>query len=264
MKIFSRAWWKEKRNASKENYGTQEITTCLNCGNTFHGNYCNRCGQKANTNRLTLLQVFSHDLLYGLYNIQGSFFPTLKELFTRPGHATREYVQGKRIDFFNYFTLFVLVVTLHHILQNNTNHRVEDLFATHVNKKVFLLYNNLLRNHEKLVAFALIPINALISLSLFKRVRQNYAEHLVLSVYKTSGSLLVISVYYFISFFLVSQILLKITYVMISLIQTGYEFTFCYQYFSAFHYTKANLVLRCFLVGILSILLFAKKWVLIM
>lgn len=35
-------------------------TLCKNCSKSFSGNYCNNCGQKAGTFRISFLELFHH------------------------------------------------------------------------------------------------------------------------------------------------------------------------------------------------------------
>ena len=74
---------------------------CLNCNNEVKEQFCPICGQKTSTHRFSFSHIFNNGVLNGIFNVNKSLFYTLKELFTRPGHSIREYIQGKRIRHFN-------------------------------------------------------------------------------------------------------------------------------------------------------------------
>jgi hypothetical protein len=68
---------------------------CLNCNNTIDKNFCNICGQKTSTHRFSIKHILDAGILNGIFMINKGFFFTIKELFTRPGHSIREYINGK-------------------------------------------------------------------------------------------------------------------------------------------------------------------------
>lgn len=85
-----------------------ETSTCQNCGNTYTGNYCNRCGQSRNTPRYRLSNAL-RNIAGGFFNIDNGFGRTLTELLYRPGYMIRDFIGGKRVEYFRPFqTLFIL------------------------------------------------------------------------------------------------------------------------------------------------------------
>lgn len=87
---------------------SNETCTCLNCGTTYIGNYCSRCGQSHNTSRYRLSNAL-RNIAGGFFNIDSGFGRTLLELLYRPGYMIRDFIGGKRIEYFRPFqTLFIL------------------------------------------------------------------------------------------------------------------------------------------------------------
>lgn len=85
-----------------------ETCTCLNCGTIYTGNYCNRCGQSRNTPRYRLSNTLKN-IAGGFFNIDNGFGRTLLELLYRPGYMIRDFIGGKRVEYFRPFqTLFIL------------------------------------------------------------------------------------------------------------------------------------------------------------
>lgn len=84
------------------------ISTCLNCGTTYTGNFCHRCGQSRTTARYRLSNAL-RNITGGFFNIDSGFGRTLFELLYRPGYMIRDFIGGKRAEYFRPFqTLFVL------------------------------------------------------------------------------------------------------------------------------------------------------------
>lgn len=88
-----------------------DLICCKNCNHHFEGRFCNFCGQKANTNRLTWKEVF-HYIPHAVLHLDEGFFYTTKQLAIRPGYAIREYLNGKRKQHYNPFLMLVLLAGL--------------------------------------------------------------------------------------------------------------------------------------------------------
>ncbi len=96
------------------------MTTCLNCGNTFEGEYCPHCGQKADTKRLKLLELLRNSI-GPFVGGDSKFLRTCRGLLVRPGHMVREYLQGKRAPYYNPLQLYIFLLTIYAILTYTLN-----------------------------------------------------------------------------------------------------------------------------------------------
>lgn len=85
------------------------MTQCKNCGNIFEGNYCNLCGQSAQTHEINFYFLW-HDLQHGLFHLDKGFPYTLYRLLLRPGHTAREFIEGKRVRHFKPLTFLIVSV----------------------------------------------------------------------------------------------------------------------------------------------------------
>lgn len=84
------------------------LYTCQNCNTTYNGNFCNRCGQSCNTPRYRPSNALKN-IAGGFTNIDSGFGRTLIELLYRPGFMIKDFIGGKRVQYFRPFqTLFVL------------------------------------------------------------------------------------------------------------------------------------------------------------
>jgi len=167
---------------------------CLNCGHEVSNNFCNMCGQSTGTHRLSIMHFILHDMVHSLWHVDRGIFFTLKEVLIRPGYAAIDYIRGRRAGRFPILTLLLLLIGLSLWLRGfnvpdggRSLVRIEDIhnefgkrlhaFATH-NVKWLLL--------------GLLPIGALSTLTIFRRTRLNYTEHLVVNSYVFAGLLVLL------------------------------------------------------------------------
>lgn len=118
-------------------------TICKNCNNQFEGNFCNNCGQAANTHKLNMHFIW-HDLKHGLFHFDNGIFYTIAQLLTKPGYTIREIIDGKRVKHFKPLSFIVVLATvyglLYHFFINNLYHvkpinANEDVISAFVFKK---------------------------------------------------------------------------------------------------------------------------------
>jgi hypothetical protein len=96
--------------------GTGAITAanhqqrCANCQTELQGHYCHACGQRSPVHRT--LAAYGHDILHGVFHLDGKFWRTIPLLLFRPGELTRRYVHGERARFLSPLALFLFSVFL--------------------------------------------------------------------------------------------------------------------------------------------------------
>ncbi len=84
---------------------------CLNCGYPLIGKFCGNCGQKAFLHKDSFWHMASH-FIGDYFHYDSKFWITLKTLFTKPGLAALEYIQGKRVKYLTPIQLYVFVTTV--------------------------------------------------------------------------------------------------------------------------------------------------------
>jgi hypothetical protein len=144
--------------------------SCKNCGNQIQGNFCSNCGQNSKVDRLNL-KTFSAELADSVFQVNRGFFYTLKELFIRPGHSIREFLDGRRKFLFKpiayVFTFSTLYFLISKILDSPT--LIDDFisgFSSGVqeeNSKIEIPLVNWLSNNYAYTTLLLIPIFSLAS-----------------------------------------------------------------------------------------------------
>jgi hypothetical protein len=91
--------------------------TCKNCEHPLDvsDRFCSNCGQKNTTKRLSLNDFF-REFLANFYSYDSKIRKTVTSLFTKPGHAAFEFVEGKRTKYANPFRFYLSVSLIFFIL----------------------------------------------------------------------------------------------------------------------------------------------------
>jgi len=107
----------------------QKHPHCLNCGFKVENfNFCPECGQPNTDRRLTLWQ-FIRDFFDDYFTFDSRFFRSVGPLVVKPGHLTREYLDGRRFRYilpmrlylFTTF-LFFFILTAQSKMQHNNDY----------------------------------------------------------------------------------------------------------------------------------------------
>jgi len=225
---------------------------CLNCSEPLQGNYCIYCGQSAKVHRFTLKHVFSHDFLHAIFHFDKGLFYSIKELFTRPGHAVREYINGRRVAHINYFSMLVLLIMVFSLAEHITPFHYTDLGDGQ--EDIWKAIDSLLKEHPKLMFLTIVPLEATISYLMFQKAKQNYSENIVLNSFKTSATIILNILFLFIVSVIHDIPTERAVNKVMALIVTGYGMWFYYQYFSPFYSNRFILLIKSLLCTLLPIL----------
>lgn len=99
--------------------------TCLNCGTEVPDRFCSHCGQENVDTKESFGHLLSH-FFQDITHYDSKFVLTLKYLFTRPGLLTKEYVNGRRMDYVNPIRLYVFTSFLFFLILGIVNHSSHD------------------------------------------------------------------------------------------------------------------------------------------
>ncbi|KAA3617223.1 MAG: DUF3667 domain-containing protein [Calditrichaeota bacterium] len=183
------------------------METCLNCGKKFEDSFCNHCGQKKITDRITLKSIYL-EFLQTVFLFESHLFRTVKELVISPGNYVKTYLKGKRRPFMAPIQFFLLLLTLYVLVFNLFGDKYFE-YITQVTRvensekiQKFDLNIQNIQTHVKknldIFNFMMPPIMALFFWALFRKQGFNYAESLVFSFYIISiGFLLSIIIIFF-------------------------------------------------------------------
>ena len=163
----------------------EKLTFCKNCNHSFMGKFCNNCGQDAETHRLSFHYIW-HDLQHGLFHFDNGIFYTIKQLLTRPGHAIREFIHGKRVRHSKPLTFVVILATLYGLLYHFFIHNIFDVQSIHPTENVVNTFKKVIQwnlDHLAYTVIILIVSTTIVSYQVFKKKGCNLAENLVLNTY---------------------------------------------------------------------------------
>jgi hypothetical protein len=88
----------------------KETKNCANCGTPLTGAYCHACGQSSHIHR-SLLHMFE-EVLHGIFHFDTKAWRTIPALVLKPGHLTKQYIEGKRTSFVSPLALFLFLIFL--------------------------------------------------------------------------------------------------------------------------------------------------------
>jgi len=173
-----------------------ESKNCLNCGEKVPDLFCSTCGQKYETEPISLKQLskqrwkkFQKD-----YRI---FFSTVSGLVRNPGKVIQEYYSGRHMAYYNPFNFFLLIgsVAAFIVIKFTTFTGADavdfwqetyakmgipqdDSQATGL--KYWIAWS---RDHYNLIFLFMMPFYALSSFLIFRKRGHNLGEHLILWFY---------------------------------------------------------------------------------
>lgn len=165
-----------------------DSTTCLNCHKEIHGKYCSHCGQSADTHRLSLSHFIAHDVVHGVFHLDKGLLFTIKQVLTRPGYAAMDYIRGKRKSFYNFFYLILLLGGFYSLVSKFYGSIFPALEEVDIEDKTGV--NDFLHNYSKAILIGFVPVISFNSYMLYRRVKLNYLEHVIVSVLAFIGVLL--------------------------------------------------------------------------
>lgn len=162
--------------------------TCKNCNQIYKGHFCSNCGQTAETHKINAHFLW-HDIQHSLLHFDAGIPYSLKQLFTRPGHSIREFIEGKRVRHFKPLSLVAVLGAFYGFLYHYYH---IDLFSDPNDSTLDLHdYNEWMATHFSLVTIATIPFYTLGTFIVFRKQGYNFFEFFVLNTFKAAQRLFV-------------------------------------------------------------------------
>lgn len=166
---------------------------CKNCGTELNSKFCPDCGQAADTHEINL-HFFWHDIQHGIFHYDKGIPFTIKELFTRPGHAIRDFIEGKRVKYFKPVALIVILAGIYMVLFHwlHLDSKMASLVPLdQQEQKSALKIIDWYTNHYALVTLLIVPFSALATYLAFRKAGYNYLQIVVLLLYTTAARLII-------------------------------------------------------------------------
>ncbi len=164
---------------------------CKNCTNTYEGKFCNTCGQSASTGDINFKSIV-HEIQHGVFHLDKGILYTTRKLLYRPGHAIKDYINGKRINHSKPFAYVLILCTIYGILLHySDNTTVRETIsiaikepgkkATAVSGKWLFKGIDWLKNHYAYTTLIMMPIVSFASFLAFYKTKYNFFQHLILN-----------------------------------------------------------------------------------
>ncbi|WP_111308362.1 DUF3667 domain-containing protein [Confluentibacter sediminis] len=163
---------------------------CKNCNISLinESHYCNFCGAKVISNRLTLKNLFQ-DFSESYLNYDNTFLRTFISLFTKPEDVIGSYIDGVRKKYANVVSYFALAITLsglYIVILNKFFPEAMD-FSTIVSpgQEEFQRKNlSYVQEYQSIFMMLYVPVYAIMCrLSFIGLNKYNYTELLVVFMY---------------------------------------------------------------------------------
>ncbi|MBI3218753.1 MAG: DUF3667 domain-containing protein [Bacteroidetes bacterium] len=85
------------------------LIVCKSCGNSFHGNYCNECGEKVLKPADRSFKTFLSNMLIAITFADSKMIKTLWLVLSKPGFVSKEFAEGRRVNYLKPISLFFVL-----------------------------------------------------------------------------------------------------------------------------------------------------------
>jgi hypothetical protein len=169
------------------------MITCKNCNHQFEGKFCNNCGQSADTERLDFKFLLKNLHKNFLKYFHKGIFYTSRQLFTRPGHSIREYIEGKRVQHFEPIGLLIAFAAFYGVLYHTFGINIfSGLSDNTLDGKLDLRgVSNWITDHFAVVNLLFVPVYSIGSFITFRKQGYNFYEHIYINTFLASQRLLI-------------------------------------------------------------------------
>ena len=173
-----------------------ENPTCRNCEQPVSHNFCAHCGQRTATHRIDMKHLFTHDILHGVWHLEHIIVFTIQQSLLRPGKAALEYLDGKRVRFYNVFYLSLMLLGIHFFF----DHLYTELLPANNEEEEIPKFAQFLIHYLKYVMLGCVPFLAMNGYVIMDRMRMNLAEHIIMAGIMLVGMLTLLIPMHFLSF----------------------------------------------------------------
>jgi hypothetical protein len=199
--------------------------TCKSCGNNFRGLYCNQCGEKVLETSDRTFRNFIGSLLAFTDN---KFLKTLKLIITKPGFLSKEFAEGRRVNYLRPWQMFFVLNLIYFLfpvlklfdisLRTQMNLRLHSpLVKAMVYSKVGhdrlalqgyeLMYNQKSTSLAKLLIIVFVIVAALPMMVIYRKRNRYFTDHMTLSVELTCFNLAMNAIFLWVFLMAVNKLL---------------------------------------------------------
>ena len=246
------------------------MNTCKNCGHPFDLDYCNRCGQKASVKRIEMKWLL-HELPHAIWHVEKGFFYNVKQLFIRPGHAIRDFLEGKRKYFFNPLSYLAIMILFNYLVMRVVNFHTYDekellnLSAERIKEiKDYDIVNWWIMSHAYLFMLIAVPLTGIflyLLLRIFK-IKYNLAENVIIALFIIAQGTLIQSIVYLLTGWIHIGIVIRTAeFVNTNILWAGFNAFVIYQLINPYR-NKTAVAILAIIAGefIIKLLWWSAEW----
>ncbi len=166
-------------------------TICKNCGKTVRGNYCQNCGQAADTGKVSW-RFCLNELILNNFSLNRGVFYTARSLLIHPQKMVREYLAGKRKRYTGALHFLVFVLVLRGLLNLIFGERgTGDVLGFQIQLSEVPIE---FQQYDRIMILVLTLVPSFVNYALYKRLKYSLAEHFYINAYVVGISILLIIV----------------------------------------------------------------------
>ncbi len=217
----------ETLNIVPETLNSNVEHICKSCGNTFVGLYCNVCGEKVIEPKDRKFKTFLGSVLIATTFVDNKFAKSLWLTIKNPGFLSREYVDGRRINYMRPLQMFFILNLIYFLFPTlqmfNATLQAQQYVLPHkklahqmVLEKIHkegidmrgfeLIYNDKTTSLAKLLVVVFVVLASLPLSLIFRKRNRYFTDHVALSVELTSFNLAVNAIGLSVIFFILSKL----------------------------------------------------------
>ena len=159
------------------------MKVCKNCHHHFDLSFCNKCGQKAEVERLNG-KVMLEEVAHFFTHIEHTFISTSKKLLIKPGDTANNYLNGQRKKYqspLSYITIWVALVFL-------TRSAIIQYYQYKVNHNPYVNYNTdesaiFYGHHSSIFIFIISIATSFVVYITMSRPKYNFWEIIAVNFY---------------------------------------------------------------------------------
>lgn len=177
-------------------------TVCPNCDYQLNESYsfCPNCGQETDLDD-TIKGLLSH-FLSDYFTFDSKIARSIIPLVTRPAFLTKEYLEGKRVQYIPPLRLFIFLSIIFFLLLSLL--KTSDSTITQIDGLNEAFWDRYFDSWLPKLFFILLPIFALLINWLYRRKKRGLMQHFLFSLHFHSTLFLVGIIYSIISFLFIS------------------------------------------------------------
>ncbi len=154
---------------------------CRNCNAQLNGNFCQQCGQRSSVHKVTFKETFE-DLINGLFTVNAPFVITMKLLFLNPGELFRNFLNGRRKNYYKPVSFFIVTTLLYIVVRSIINYDPLTTAGVNVNGKVLEDAGKyMVKNINNILFLFVFALGFFLKIFFWKR--NNLAEFIAISFY---------------------------------------------------------------------------------